>query len=65
MNKPDDIGISALGIVAGFGGSAITLLDHIEQWIRVGTGLIGLIIAILTLVMLLEKRSKKKKSNDN
>jgi hypothetical protein len=47
-----------LGTGTSLGAAAISLLPHLEQWMRLGSLVLGLIVATLTILKLLRDLKK-------
>jgi len=61
MNHPDTtISNGILGTTTSLGATVVSLLPHIETWLRISSLVIGLIIALLTLDKILKERRKNK-----
>jgi len=61
MNHPDTtISNGIIGTATSLGATVISLLPHIETWLRISSLVIGLIIAVLTLDKILKERRKNK-----
>jgi hypothetical protein len=61
MNHPDTtISNGILGTTTSLGATVVSLLPHIETWLRISSLVIGLIIALLTLDKILKEGRKNK-----
>jgi len=61
MNHPDaTVSNGIIGTATSIGATVVSLLPHIETWMRITSLTLGLIIAVLTLDKILKERKKDK-----
>jgi hypothetical protein len=48
-----------IGTSTSLGGVVISLFPHVEAWVRLSGGIIGLIAGILTCIYMIQKISKQ------
>lgn len=54
-----------VGVLATTGGSVMSLLPHLEAWLRVASLLVGLLIGLVTLTRLLHKELHRKHKHED
>lgn len=61
MHHPDTtISTGVIGTAASLGSAFVSILPHVETWLRISSLCIGLVIGILTLDKIIKERRKKK-----
>ena len=50
----------AAGVTAGVGAAGVSMLEVVEQWLRVGSLIVGITVGILTAISIILKLVKRK-----
>jgi hypothetical protein len=60
MQTPEtSVSTGVFGTATSLGAAIVSIIPHVEVWLRISSLVVGLIVGLLTLDKLLRDRSKK------